>query len=204
MKYPIIVADLPLFYNSRKAGGEVKNKTKFGGGAEKHYDLMKDKDILDLKPYVNNVMADNCALFLWTTCPKLDFCLEVMKHWGFKYKTIPFVWVKTYKPSINGFRLVSNPGFYTASNIEFLLLGIKQKDSNYFKPYIKMQQQVVIYERLEHSQKPEIFQNKIKLMYPSYNKLELFARRVRFDYTCIGNEITGNDIKIDLERIATL
>ena len=200
MKYQVIIADLPLFYNPRNAGGEVKNKTQFGGGAEKHYDLMKDKDILDLKPYINGVMDNNCILFLWATCPKLDFCIEVMKHWGFTYKTIPFVWVKITKDR----NLIYNPGFYTSSNVEFLLLGVKQKKSNFFKPVIKMQQQVIMHERLRHSEKPNIFQEKINLMYPLYNKLELFARRKIINYTCLGNEITGNDIKIDLEELAKI
>ena len=75
---------------------EVKNKTKFGGGCEKHYSLLKDEDLFDLKPYINDISDDNCAMFMWCVSSKLDVAINMMEHWGFKYKTMPFVWVKTY------------------------------------------------------------------------------------------------------------
>ena len=196
--FDIILADLPLFYNNRKAGGERLQKTKFGGGAMKHYPLMKDNDLLNLKPYIDSISNKDCALFLWVTMPKLDFCMEFMKYCGFKYKTMPFVWVKTYSKSGT---IVQNPGFYTASNAEAVILGTKGKTSRYFEPSKKMIQQVVLSPRLKHSQKPEDIQDKIDLMYPSYKKLELFARRQKNGWTCLGNEITGNDIRIDLANL---
>ena len=41
-------------------------------------------------------------------------------------------------------------------------------------------------------------------MYPKYDKLEMFARRQRDGWTCIGNEITGNDIRKDLQLLKDL
>ena len=49
-----------------------------------------------------------------------------------------------------------------------------------------------------HSKKPEEFQDGLDLMYPTSNKIELFARRHRPGWLCIGNETTGRDITEDL------
>jgi N6-adenosine-specific RNA methylase IME4 len=38
--------------------------------------------------------ADDCALFLWTTDPLLPEALELIKGWGFTFKTAGFYWVK--------------------------------------------------------------------------------------------------------------
>lgn len=43
------------------------------------------------------IFADDCALFLWTTDFHLPFCFELFKAWGFKYRTIAFVWKKVTK-----------------------------------------------------------------------------------------------------------
>ena len=41
-----------------------------------------------------------------------------------------------------------NPGFYVANNVETIILGVKQKTPKFFEPEIKMQQQVILHERL--------------------------------------------------------
>jgi N6-adenosine-specific RNA methylase IME4 len=44
---------------------------------------------------VADLVADDCALFLWATWPTLPDAFEVMRAWGFSYRTCAFVWVKT-------------------------------------------------------------------------------------------------------------
>ena len=133
MKFQVIITDNPWHFNSRKSGGEVKNKTKFGGGCEKHYSLLKDEDLFDLKPYINDISDDNCAMFMWCVSSKLDVAINMMEHWGFKYKTMPFVWVKTYPKSGE---LCMNPGFFVANNVETIILGVNQKTPKFFEPVI--------------------------------------------------------------------
>ena len=53
-----------------------------------HYPVMDLDDIKALP--VQDMAADNCALFLWATFPKLPEALEVIKSWGFQYKTLGF------------------------------------------------------------------------------------------------------------------
>ena len=213
-KYSVIVADLPWFYNQRPTHQQKHSKTKFGGGASGTYQLMKDEDIYKLGPLIQEVTTDYCAMFMWATMPKLDVALECMKQWGFEYKTTAFVWIKTNQ---DGVTPSTSPGFYTASNAEIVLLGTKQPkkrkpgEYNPLTPHERLINSVVIAPRSKHSEKPEEVQNRIERMYPVineqahvYNYLELFARRERDNWACLGNEIDGRDIREALQSLAEL
>lgn len=192
MKFNVIVADPPWFYNQRPTHQE--SKTKFGGGAHGTYQLMKDQDILELGSLVKPVADENCALFMWATMPRLDLGIDVVKAWGFRYVTTAFVWIKTNRDGSPA----TGPGYYSASNAEVLLLGVKGR----MPPSRRLINQVVLAPRTEHSRKPEEFQDRIELMYPTASKLEMFARREREGYVCLGNEIDGMDIRDALPILA--
>lgn len=188
--YDIILADPPWFYNNRKTGGERKNKTKFGGGARKHYPLMPDKDLLAMAPFVESLAAENCHLFLWVTDPRLDFGIELLKAWGFAYCTRWITWVKTTKDAAfifphlgNG--LIYGPGGYKASNPEMVLLGRRGKRIPQTKA---MTPSILFAPRQEHSRKPDEVQEQIDLLYPAERKIELFSRRYRHGWTAWGNQ----------------
>lgn len=82
--YNLIYADPPWEYRDKCHAGER--------GAGYKYDPMSDGNIEDFP--VGRLAADNCALFLWATYPKLPEAMAVMKAWGFTYKTVAFTWVK--------------------------------------------------------------------------------------------------------------
>lgn len=185
MKYDVIEIDPPWWYNSRKTGGERNNKTKFGGGAMKHYPLMRDKELIEFKNTIDNLSNDNCIMFMWATMPRLDFAIQLMSSWGFEYKTVAFTWVKINK---NGSYRV-NPGYYTASNIELVLIGIKGKNNGLFKPAKTMINQIIAEEIREHSRKPDEVYNRINLMYPDKKKISIFAREERHGFDVWGNEV---------------
>lgn len=182
MKYQVILADPPWWYSNRKTGGERKDKTKFGGGAMKHYPLMKDQALKDMAPFVDTLADDNCALFLWVTMPRLDFGIELLKDWGFRYATTAFAWVKL---TVDGSRPVYGPGNYTASNIEVVLLGVRGS----VKPRVKMLPSVIQTPRGKHSAKPSQVREKIRLMYPEGQAIELFAREKVEGWHAWGNEV---------------
>lgn len=177
--YDVILSDPPWFYNSRGAGYELMKsrrtykhgpgRTKFGGGAEKHYALMKDEKLLALKPMIDNWAARNCALFMWATCPRLDSAITLIKGWGFRYCTVAFVWEKVNKT--NG-DTTKNPGYYTASNAELVLLGCRGS----MRPQQAMIRQIVKGPRQAHSKKPDEVGQRIVAMYPNARRLEMFAR----------------------------
>lgn len=191
----VLLTDPPWWYANRKTGGERCNKTKFGGGASKHYDLMRDKDLLALADSVRAVMADNSACFMWATMPRLDFGIDLLKAWGFRYVTTAFTWIKT---SPNSGQPIYGPGSYTASNPEIVLLGIRGS-----MPVARqMMPSVIHYPRGEHSAKPPIHQL-IDELYPGGVKVEMFARRPAPGWICTGNQLTGQDIAQALPVIGT-
>jgi len=190
MKYDLIEIDPPWFYNSREgAYGFSKGQTKFGGGAAKHYPLMKDKELLDFKDTINELASDNCIMFMWATMPRLDFAIELMKSWGFKCKTTAFVWIKINKDG--SYRI--NPGYYSGSNSEIVLLGIKGKNGGKFKPSQKLISQIIAEPIREHSRKPDEVYRRIGLMYPELKKISVFAREGRTGFDSFGNEVNKFD-----------
>ena len=63
-KYNVIYADPPWKYNSR-----ANHKTRFGGGANGHYELMSMEEIKKLP--IEEIADKNCALFLKISLDKL-------------------------------------------------------------------------------------------------------------------------------------
>jgi len=171
MKYNIIYADPPWFYSARN------NKSKFGHGANQ-YKLMTNKDIIALD--IGALSADNCACFLWVTMPNLQVGLDCLKSWGFVYKTVAFAWIKTNKNNKNPFFGV---GYYTKSNAELCLLGVKGK----MKPISNRVSSAIITPIREHSKKPDEARNGISELFGKLPSIELFTRPP-FDVTELCNE----------------
>ena len=172
MKYDLIYIDPPWHYNSKKSWWEMKDKTKIWWGAEKHYRLMKDKELIEFKKTIDEYSNNNCIMFMWVTMPRLDFWIDLMKLWWFKYKTVAFSWVKTNKNWTYRF----NPWYYTASNIELCIIWIKGKNNWLFKPAKAMINQIIAEPLREHSRKPDKVRENIEIMYPNHSKIEIFAR----------------------------
>ncbi len=83
MKYKTIYADPPWM---ERGGGKIKR------GADRHYPLMKTRDIMAL-PVQELVAPAGCHLYLWTTNNFLPDALQVIKAWGFEYVTM-ITWLK--------------------------------------------------------------------------------------------------------------
>ena len=81
-KYSVILADPPWM---ERGGGKIKR------GADRHYTLMKTKDIMALP--VKDIAENNAHLYLWVTNNFLKSGLVIMEAWGFDYKTM-ITWVK--------------------------------------------------------------------------------------------------------------
>lgn len=182
-RYSIILADPPWKYNNRGH----HNKTKFGGGVHSHYPVMKPSDILALRPAIDTLAADNSALFLWVVMPQLQLGLEVMKAWGYRYVTNAFTWVKTTKKG----EPIGGPGFYTASNAEICLLGVRGK----LKPVNHLVNSVILEPRREHSRKPDVVRDRIVRVFGDLPRIELFARQAAEGWDAIGNQLNGLDIR---------
>jgi N6-adenosine-specific RNA methylase IME4 len=93
LKYKIIYADPPWSYNDKASAGER--------GACYKYSVLGTKGICALP--VAGLADDDCVLFMWATFPMLPDAFQVMKAWGFDYKTVAFVWNKTNKKADTDF-----------------------------------------------------------------------------------------------------
>jgi len=113
---------------------------------------------------VENITAPDCLLFMWATNPHLDQAIELGKAWGFKWATVAFVWNK----------MRTNPGFYTLSECELCLAFKKGKIPT--PRGARNIRQLVNVKRNHHSAKPEEIRQSINAMFPTQNKIELFAR----------------------------
>jgi N6-adenosine-specific RNA methylase IME4 len=171
-KYQIIYADPPWKY---------KDKSKsHGGGAESHYNCMDLSAICNLP--INKMTAENSVLFLWVTMPMLIEGLEVIKSWGFKYKTCGFTWVKVNKDR----SIYMGMGRHTRANAEICLLATKGKGLKRIDCGIR---NTVLHERLKHSEKPDIFRTLIVNLYGDLPRIELFARQKVKEWDSWGDEI---------------
>ena len=114
-KYTTIYADPPWQFSNRsgKIAPEKKKLTR--------YDTMTLDDIKALP--VGDVSADEAHLYLWVPNALLPDGLDVMKAWGFTYKT-NLIWEKTRKDGGPDGRGV---GFYFRNVTEILLFGVKTK-----------------------------------------------------------------------------
>jgi N6-adenosine-specific RNA methylase IME4 len=109
--------------------------------------------------------------------------LELLKRWGFEYKTIFLVWCKTTA----GGQFVCSLGNYTRSASEFLLLGVRgsivqwkqRSDIN----------QVLVAKRREHSRKPDEARQRVDSWFPpGLRRIELFARERAVGWDAWGDE----------------
>jgi len=110
-KYQIIYADPAWSYNDKMSGHSFS--------LDHEYETQDIEWIKNLP--VKDISDKDCALFMWAVNPLLPEAFEVIKAWGFKYKTVAFVWNKT---TTNG-HWVSNMGRWTMGNMEMVLLATK-------------------------------------------------------------------------------
>ena len=175
-KYNVIVMDPPWPYTSRRM---MQDNGKKAAGIDDEYSIMSIADMANLP--MQNICADNCLLYMWVTGPKLQEAFKLIDAWGFKYSTVAYVWNKR----------VPNPGFYSMSQCEYVLVAKKGRAPER-KQGVNTRQ---YYEetRTVHSRKPEAIQDMIDVQFDMTNvkKVEIFARRYRKGWDCVGNELNG-------------
>lgn len=183
-KYNIILADPPWSYKDKAQAG------KRGAGFK--YPT-QEKGWLQKLP-VAQIADKDCVLFLWVTMPLLDEGLELLKAWGFQYKTCGFTWVKRNKISPSWFFGMGN---WSRSNAELCLLGVKGKPKR-----ANASVSSIIDTPIEHhSKKPDIVRDKIVTLCGDLPRIELFARQKIAGWDSLGYDIDGKDIKESLQTI---
>jgi len=185
-KYQIIYADPPWsYYNDSNS---YFDKTTKVGFRKPPYPVMATKNIMALP--VKEIADINCALFIWTTDYHLEKCMQVIKAWGFHYKTIGFAWLKKNKQG----KPICFMGAYTMkSGIELCLLATK---GNGIHKLLKNHsvRALVEMKRLKHSQKPAVVRDRIIKLLGRLPRIELFARKKPK-----GWDVWGDEVESDIE-----
>lgn len=178
-KYNIIYADPPWSYNVASKKGTSR------GVAERYYNTMNLEDIKNLPV---GDLCDDAVLFMWATFPNLPQAIEVVKSWGFTYKTVAFNWTKIYPKTGNP---IMGCGYWTRANGEICLLATKGK--NYPRRICAGVQQAIIEPKREHSRKPDCARDRIVQLLGDISRIELFARQSAEGWDCWGNEAPENN-----------
>lgn len=174
MRYGAVLADPPWTFATYSDKGK-------GRSAENHYNCMSFSDIVQIgSEWLIKSCNDDCVLFLWTTDPMLERAFEIIKAWGFHYKTVAFTWAKT---DVSRQKFPIGCGYWTRSNPEQCLLATRGKPKRLHADV----RQLVVAPRREHSRKPDEIHERIeRLVAGPY--LELFGRQRRSGWTTWGDE----------------
>jgi N6-adenosine-specific RNA methylase IME4 len=145
------------------------------------YGTMSLDEIMELP--VAQVVGARAHLYLWVPNALILEGLEVMRRWGFTYKT-NMVWYKTRKDGGPDGRGV---GFYFRNVTELVLFGIRGKNNRTLRPG-RTQTNIIVSRKREHSRKPDEQYDVIERCSPG-PYLEMFARHEREGWTQWGNEL---------------
>lgn len=164
--YEIIYSDPPWAY----FGDPDKPQA-----AGKHYTLMPTEEIGALP--VRSFCAKNAVCFLWATGPKLPEALKVMEAWGFFFRGVAFVWVKTNKAG----KIINGQGVrptLVKPTTEFVLAGTTCKTGRPLPLLTEAMGQVLLASRPgeKHSAKPPEIRSRIVELLGDRPRAELFAR----------------------------
>jgi len=192
MKYQVIVADPPW-----KFGDELKSmKKKTKRSAISNYSVM---DIEEIKALPISDLADKngSILALWIPSILLPAGFDIMSCWGFQFKQT-FIWIKT-KKHVN--QPINDPNDSLAFGMgrlfrnchEIALIGTRGKVYKMLEN--KSQRSVSLDANFVHSKKPDTLQDRLSIMFPTANKIEIFSRREKDGWCVLGNQIDGKDIR---------
>jgi N6-adenosine-specific RNA methylase IME4 len=192
-RYDVIYADPPWDYNGKlqfdKSSTDAENldpsRKIFISSANFKYPTLKLNELQKLK--VDEISKEDCLLFMWTSNPHLAQALELGKSWGFEYRTVAFVWDK----------MNHNPGQYTLSNCELCLVFKKGKIPQ--PRGARNVQQLIRIPRGEHSEKPIEVAEAITKMFPTQDKIELFARKKYKGWDVWGLDAFSGDTQLKLK-----
>ena len=213
MKYSVICCDPPYKFGDKL----TMSKTKRGAAA--NYSTLTNDELCSL-PIKDISDPNGTVLALWCPSSLLAEGMKIMTAWGFQLKQT-HIWCKInsdnklldlirgYAPKAGSkvsqvfgdFALAFGLGRLFRQSHEICLIGIN--NTKIYKQLENHSQRSVSFApNLRHSAKPEHLQNSLDKMFPNAKKIELFARRERPDWLCLGNEVGDKeDIRVSLQKL---
>jgi len=204
--FRVIVADPPWRYSDSLTMSDVKR------GAEANYQGTMTMEQIAAVPVARLADKDAAVCVLWIGNPILPFGFSILSAWGFEFKQ-SWHWVKTKKrlADVEPDRVIDEleesdlafpMGRLSRMCTETMLVGVRGKIYPHLRS--KRERNVLPHPSLPHSCKPETLQDRLERMFPEGERLELFARRARPGWRCLGNECPdtlGEDIFDSCDRL---
>jgi N6-adenosine-specific RNA methylase IME4 len=172
-KFGTILADPPWKFTNRTGKMAPEHKRLF------RYGTMTNDEIINMP--VNQLALPQSHLYLWVPNALIDLGLNVMRSWGFEYKTM-LIWYKVRKDGGPDRRGV---GFYFRNVTEVILFGV-HGSLRTLAPG-RRQENMIISQKREHSRKPDEQYPIIEACSPG-PRIELFGRNKREGWVTWGNE----------------
>jgi len=143
--------------------------------AGKHYNTMSYEELKALP--VRQLIDDPGVICVWATGPKLHLGVDLIRDWGFHYRGIGYIWVKT----TNAGKIIEGQGIrpsFTKPTTELILIGSTEPEGRTLPIYTESQGQLIFAPRPGgiHSRKPEEARWRIEELFGDVPKLEMFAR----------------------------
>lgn len=176
-----ILADPPWQFSNRtgKMAPEHKRLAR--------YSTLTHQEIMELP--IPQLALPQSHLYLWVPNALILEGLEVMKRWGFTYKT-NLVWYKIRKDGGPDGRGV---GFYFRNVTELVLFGTRGRLRTLAPG--RRQVNIIVSRKREHSRKPDELYDTIEQCSPG-PYLELFARHYRQRWSQWGNEVKETQLRL--------
>lgn len=171
--FTTILADPPWRFDNRTGKMAPEHQRLL------RYQTMTMEEILELP--VNRLAGAKAHLYLWIPNALISEGLEVMRRWGFTYKT-NLIWYKIRKDGGPDGRGV---GFYFRNVTELVLFGVRGNMRTLDAG--RRQTNIIATRKREHSRKPDELYSIIEACSPG-PYLELFARHPRKGWVQWGNE----------------
>lgn len=184
-RFSTILADPPWQFQNRTGKMAPEHKRLL------RYSTMELEEIFELP--VAEFASAASHLYLWVPNALIAEGLEVMKRWGFTYKT-NLVWYKVRKDGGPDGRGV---GFYFRNVTELVLFGVRGSMRTLAPG--RRQVNILSSRKREHSRKPEELYDLIETCSPG-PYLELFARHTRQGWRQWGNELVESQARLPLKR----
>lgn len=179
-RFSTVLADPPWQFQNRTGKVAPEHRRLL------RYPTMELQEIRDLP--VGDLVGSQSHLYLWCPNALLMEGLQVMKAWGFTYKS-NIVWFKVRKDAGPDGRGV---GFYFRNVTELILFGVR--GSMRTLQAGRTQVNILSTRKREHSRKPDEIFDIIEACSPG-PYLELFARFRRDGWTQWGNEDVEQNTK---------
>lgn len=168
MSYRVLTADPPWKFDDNLPGAHR--------GAAKNYPVMA---LADIESFSLPDIADDALLFLWRVASMPEEAYRVVRAWGFVPKT-EIVWLKRRASGKRWFGM----GHFVRAEHETCIVATRGKIKVLSRSIRSTFEAPVGL----HSEKPEMFYREIVERLSPGPYVELFARRQREGWTCLGPE----------------